>query len=324
MKSLKLENGITLIALVITIIILLILAGVSISMVIGENGIVNKAKKSKEDTEKAKVEEEEALKNLENEIENFVEGKKEIDFEQIQGAVLENKDFYLSKAQELGQDTTNNDIGIGTDGNVVDLDLWAYRVISNEYISLNSVNANGYNYSSYENSNINDDGTIKGKVPQYIYIYALDKFLTVTNLDGTFSGCTDLEVAPELPSTVTSMRETFMGCEKLIIAPTIPKGVTYLDYTFSGCNELEKCVIPSTIINIGKNTFVKYSANNNIHLYFEHTDALPNFGYVLADGIVYDWYSSQSNIIAYFKNSELAESFSNEFRNIEVSDNYNW
>ena len=37
-------NGITLIALVVTIVILLILAGVSINMLFGKNGIVEKAK----------------------------------------------------------------------------------------------------------------------------------------------------------------------------------------------------------------------------------------------------------------------------------------
>ena len=39
----KKQNGITLIALVITIIVLLILAGVSIAMLAGEGGILNKA-----------------------------------------------------------------------------------------------------------------------------------------------------------------------------------------------------------------------------------------------------------------------------------------
>lgn len=45
-------KGITLIALVITIIILLILAGVTIAMLTGENAIFNKAKKSEEETRK--------------------------------------------------------------------------------------------------------------------------------------------------------------------------------------------------------------------------------------------------------------------------------
>ena len=40
----KRPSGITLIALVITIIVLLILAGVSIAMLTGENRIINKSK----------------------------------------------------------------------------------------------------------------------------------------------------------------------------------------------------------------------------------------------------------------------------------------
>ena len=42
----KKERGITLVALVVTIVVLLILAGVSISMVLGNNGIVTKAQAS--------------------------------------------------------------------------------------------------------------------------------------------------------------------------------------------------------------------------------------------------------------------------------------
>ena len=53
----KKEKGITLIALVVTIVILLILAGISISMLTGENGVITQARKSKEATEQAKVEE---------------------------------------------------------------------------------------------------------------------------------------------------------------------------------------------------------------------------------------------------------------------------
>ena len=54
-KNTKKENfkGITLIALVITIIVLLILAGVSISMLTGDNGILSQATNAKEQTEKA-------------------------------------------------------------------------------------------------------------------------------------------------------------------------------------------------------------------------------------------------------------------------------
>ena len=56
MKNIK-EKGITLIALVITIIILLILAGVSVAMLTGKNGIIQQAINAKEKTEIAIVQE---------------------------------------------------------------------------------------------------------------------------------------------------------------------------------------------------------------------------------------------------------------------------
>ena len=43
----ELNKGITLIALIITIITMLILAGVSISMMLGNNGVLNKATQAK-------------------------------------------------------------------------------------------------------------------------------------------------------------------------------------------------------------------------------------------------------------------------------------
>ena len=52
------ENAITLIALVITIIVLLILAGVAISMLSGENGILKQAASAKTETERVSAEEE--------------------------------------------------------------------------------------------------------------------------------------------------------------------------------------------------------------------------------------------------------------------------
>ncbi len=64
-KVAKEKNGITLIALVVTIIVLIILAGVSINMLVGENGIITQAQKAKEETEQAKEDELRRLTALE-------------------------------------------------------------------------------------------------------------------------------------------------------------------------------------------------------------------------------------------------------------------
>lgn len=54
----KNQKGITLVALVITIIVLLILAGISISLVVGQNGVLGKATNAVNANEKATVEQE--------------------------------------------------------------------------------------------------------------------------------------------------------------------------------------------------------------------------------------------------------------------------
>ena len=61
----KKQKGITLIALVITIIVLLILAGVAISMLSGENGILTQAGKAKTEYEAAQKQEEAQISDLE-------------------------------------------------------------------------------------------------------------------------------------------------------------------------------------------------------------------------------------------------------------------
>ncbi len=62
------QKGITLVALVVTIIVLIILAGVSIAMLVGENGIITQAQRAAQETEQAKRDEEAGLSSLETAI----------------------------------------------------------------------------------------------------------------------------------------------------------------------------------------------------------------------------------------------------------------
>ena len=64
----KNKKGITLIALVVTIIVLLILAGISISMLKGDNGIINQASDSKLETRAGNVKENVDLWKTDNKI----------------------------------------------------------------------------------------------------------------------------------------------------------------------------------------------------------------------------------------------------------------
>ena len=68
------ENGITLIALVVTIVVLLILAGVSVNALFGNSGIIEKAKEAQNAMTKAKENDEKQIGELTNWLDNQVNG----------------------------------------------------------------------------------------------------------------------------------------------------------------------------------------------------------------------------------------------------------
>ena len=100
----KNNNGITLIALVITIIVLLILTGVSIAMLTGQNGILNQANKAKSETEKASWEEKIDISKLAVKTEKEDPTMDDIIQELIKSKVIDNESQVNT---ETGEITTN-------------------------------------------------------------------------------------------------------------------------------------------------------------------------------------------------------------------------
>lgn len=152
------------------------------------------------------------------------------------------------------QSATNGDIGIGTDGKSVNLDLWTYEVINGNEIKLSGSGGCGGS-PGYQNANI-IEGKIIGTVPQYIKVAGNNDFYAVTSMgriisEGTFSGCTSLIIAPEIPSSVTEMGYTFQDCTGLTMAPEIPLSVTDMRHTFRECTALTIAPkIPSSVTNM--------------------------------------------------------------------------
>ena len=68
MKKTRNAKGITLIALVITIIILLILAGITLNILLGEGGIIQQAEQARDEWERAEIEEKEQMLKAEAKI----------------------------------------------------------------------------------------------------------------------------------------------------------------------------------------------------------------------------------------------------------------
>ena len=74
MKILKNQKGITLVALVVTIIVLIILAGISINLLLGNEGILKKARDGRNNYQVAANEETVNLAELEAEMESKING----------------------------------------------------------------------------------------------------------------------------------------------------------------------------------------------------------------------------------------------------------
>ena len=151
------------------------------------------------------------------------------------------------------QSSTNKDRAIGTDGKAVNMDLWTYKICSenNKEILLAEQDNASWGIPSYSNNNI-VDGKVKGTVPQYIYVEEKNQIYTVTDISAAFYGCTNLVYPPKLPNTIKgNMDITFMNCTALKKAPEIPNTVTDMTYTFSGCTSLTQVpAIPSSVTNM--------------------------------------------------------------------------
>lgn len=259
-------------------------------MLAGENGIIRQAQQAKDKTEEAKIQEQVKMAivsasmtvdrkiniaELQNEfskiggsitstnypIKGTVGGmdvtinedasftiEESIDWEKIKQDALANPDKYKHEEQK----STNKDIGIGTDGKVVNMDLWEYTIINSNEILLASGQGTD-TLPGYSDTNITDDGKIIGTVPQYIQVNGEGDFLPVTAMEHTFAWNNKLKIAPEIPPTVKDLSETFEGCRNLTTAPSvIPSNVTDMDHTFSGCNSLitGPTIIPESVTNM--------------------------------------------------------------------------
>ena len=118
----KKERGITLIALAVTIIVMLILAGVTIAALTSENGIINQASKVKETSKVAKTEEEARLEYSNLVLEKQMEGH---------GEETELSDV-IGKLEENGYETAEKD-----GKNYIKIGEYYYEIkLENEQVSI--------------------------------------------------------------------------------------------------------------------------------------------------------------------------------------------
>ena len=212
------------------------------------NGIIQKSKDAREKYGQAKENEQKELENVSDWIDDAVGI---VNWDKILDDAEKNPNNY----KHPDQSDENGDIGIGTDGKAVNLDLWNYEVINTNEIRLGTFDGSAAQ-AGYNNNNI-INGEIQGKVPQYIKIDGEDDFYPVTDMGVTFMRCDKLVIAPDIPETVVTMKcgygGTFYYCTSLTTAPAIPSGVTDMQRMFYGCTSLITAPeIPSSVTSMAE------------------------------------------------------------------------
>ena len=279
---LKNFKGITLIGLVVTIVILLILSGIAIVTLAGNNGLITQANRAKEETEKAT--DRELITLAVSEAQIGKNGYQELNSNNLQEAidnqfnarniVVSNngnetftvscldtlKDYIITKngiedgidwnekvknaVAPESQDELRNEgtIGIGTDGKPVDMDLWEYNLLEDGTYCLNDENS--LNLQEPITSGYIGD-IIDGKI-----IGQIPQYISTDN--------------GEHYMPVTSLLYSFRDVTQLKEMPVIPQTVTSMRDTFNGCTNLELIgYIPNSVVNM-QGTFHSCVKLNNI------------------------------------------------------------
>ena len=268
----KNQKGITIVSLIITIIVMVILAGIALAFSVGENGIITKAEDAKAKTEIATEKEklQEAVVatigssgkvNLDNIVlpDGFIEISKEENTVIYQGPSgqqyeVENETGKITEIEavedlEITTDTqevtfTKSDgVTPGDPNNLKNGDI----VIYGDY---------KYTYSNQGWSVVVLDTTKEqyGKIAEEIF----EK--PIISLKRTFITCTNLKIAPKIPAKVTNMENAFLNCTSLVKFPKLPDGVTIMKSTFYNCTSIDgEISLPSSVNNL-ESTFYNCSS----------------------------------------------------------------
>lgn len=274
------EKGITLVALVTTIVILLILAGVSISLVLSENGIIAKAKEAKKLSTIAHIKETISLELASIEIEYNDKGIKINDSEKIERVynriVSDNTINDVTRVGDLVIFDNEYVISMATaqDAAIADSSVWNYYT---------SINWKGYDDTDYLNFAFitGYKGTDKDiTIPEYVIDNG--KICVIreirNNWDGGFSNNDNIETI-RVSDNILKIEQTIFSdmknLKKVIISDCVKdiannvfandykleevklsKEITEIkDATFYRCFALKSIEIPEKVETIGTNAF---------------------------------------------------------------------
>ena len=138
----KEAKGITLISLAITIIVLLILAGITIGTLTGENGIIQKAKEAALETRGASVEEAKQMWELEKQLGTEKDLSELLDELEEQGLLVEGERAIIEETGEItiGSKT----IVFGTGGNTLVKAIETGEIKIGDYVNFTNPTSGSY------------------------------------------------------------------------------------------------------------------------------------------------------------------------------------
>ena len=246
----KNDKGLTLIALIITIIVLLILAGVSIAMLTGENGILTNAIQAKLKTEIAQIQEELDLFKTEKVSENrgFIEDTLNADKEKVS---------YNTKNNETENDI--NDILPSLKNfeykENIEISKGELIFVSHDLKLIEIAKKLGLKINPY----LIVDGELKSAETNLALMDSTGTLTLPSNVtsigEGAFSDVEGLKTII-IPGTCKIIKMNAFANNKTLEKVILQEGVEIIgDATFINCTNLHTVEMTDTIMDIGNSAF---------------------------------------------------------------------